>query len=171
MVWRYSPQTVILRDKKWSSAGMIHIELHSSTELSDNIMVEVFFSSGVLIFSTFFSWHRVHSALSQPNTSLAKLYKLPERWDEQLTRLGITTEWQSSFYTAALGSEGFFFARRFSECIKCSFMHRKIHYLFQGYHRAVNHNRMSCGLPSKWHLEIIFSKAFFDNVREIAHIW
>ena len=108
MVWRYSPQTVILRDKKWSSAGMIHIELHSNTELSDNIMVEVFFSSGVLIFSTFFSWHRVHSALSQPNTSFAKLYKLPERWDEQLTRLGITTEWQPPFLHCRPRKWGFF---------------------------------------------------------------
>ena len=59
---------------------------------------------------------------------------------------------------------GLFFARRFSECIKCSFMHRKIHYLFQGYHRAVNHNRMFCGLPSKWHLEIIFSSALFTGL-------
>lgn len=43
-------------------------------------------------------------------------------------------------------------------------MHRKTHYLFQGYHRTVNHNRMSCGLTSKWHLEIIFSSALFTGL-------
>ena len=57
-----------------------------------------------------------------------------------------------------------FFVLRFSECIKWSFVHRKIHSLFQGYHRTVNHNRMSCGLPSKWHLEIIFSEALFTGL-------
>ncbi len=36
--------------------------------------------------------HRAVRGTLPPNTSLAKLYRLPERWDEQLTRLGITTE-------------------------------------------------------------------------------
>lgn len=36
--------------------------------------------------------HRAIRGTLPPNTSLAMLYRLPERWDEQLTRLGITTE-------------------------------------------------------------------------------
>jgi hypothetical protein len=36
--------------------------------------------------------HRALRGELPPDISLAKLYKLPDRWDEQLQQLGLTSE-------------------------------------------------------------------------------